>query len=192
MPTSNLPTVSVMDIFFPGFTGVTVALNQLLNGNLDGYAVLLCVCGMLLLGGQFFCNTVGGFIDTYLTSKTDVQDPDEAYDMLKCWVASKDFAKNACSSLQQGRVLSQSISNTAKKPLRFTPWRDMMSFWYKGHLLFLQCTQNDVAFFPRKTITISCVSRSSQILRDLMDKCRSKYLRISENKTSIFKHHNNR
>ncbi|KAE9577839.1 hypothetical protein CGMCC3_g6239 [Colletotrichum fructicola] len=194
---SSSTQVSVMDIFFPGFTGVTVALNQLLHGNLDSYAVLLCVCGMLILGGKFICNTVGGFVDTYLTSKTDVQDPDEAYDMLECWVASKDFAKNACSSLacvdsRRGRVLSQSTGDTtAKKPLRFTPWRDRMSFWYKGHLLFLQCTQNDVAFFPRKTMTISCIGRSSQILRDLMDECRAEYLRISENKTSIFEHHNN-
>ncbi|KAL4405390.1 mitochondrial chaperone bcs1 [Colletotrichum abscissum] len=130
-PTSH--QVSIMDIFFPGFTGVTAALHQLLNGNLDSYAGLLCICGLVMV----------------CASKTDVHDPDEAYDMLECWISAQDFAKNACSSL------------------------------------------NESAFFLRKTMTVSCFGRSSQILRDLMDECRLEYLRLSENKTSIFEHHNN-
>ncbi|KAK1480419.1 hypothetical protein CCUS01_16242 [Colletotrichum cuscutae] len=46
-PTSH--HVSMMDIFFPGFTGATAALHQLLDGNLDSYASLLCICGLLTL-----------------------------------------------------------------------------------------------------------------------------------------------
>ncbi|OHE90342.1 mitochondrial chaperone bcs1, partial [Colletotrichum orchidophilum] len=169
MHLSSSTHVSIVDIFFPGFSGVTAAMNQLLNGTLDNYAVLL----------------------------TDVHDPDEAYDMLEYWVSSQNFAKTACSSLasvdgRRGRVLLHpDYDTTTKKPLRFTPWRDRMSFWYKGRLLFLQCTQNELALFPRKTMTVSCVGRSSQILRDLMNECRVEYLRVSENKTSIFEHHNN-
>ncbi|KAK0368952.1 mitochondrial chaperone bcs1 [Colletotrichum limetticola] len=194
-PTSH--QVSIMDIFFPGFTGVTAALHQLLNGNLDSYAGLLCICGLVMVCGKFLGRTIGGFVDTYFTSKTDVHDPDEAYDMLECWISAQDFAKNACSSLvsvesRRGRALVQpSCDIAAKKPLRFTPWRERQSFWYKGHLLSLQCTQNESAFFLRKTMTVSCFGRSSQILRDLMDECRLEYLRLSENKTSIFEHHNN-
>ncbi|OHE90316.1 mitochondrial chaperone bcs1 [Colletotrichum orchidophilum] len=194
---TSSPNVSVMDIFFPGFTGFTAALHQLLSGNLDSYAALLCIYGMLMFSGKLLCRTVGSFVDTYFTTKTDVHDPDEAYDMLECWVSAQDFAKNACSSLvsvdsRRGRALIHPDCDTAaKKPLRFTPWRDRLSFWYKGHLLFLQCTQNEVALFPRKTMTVSCVGRSSQILRDLMDECRFDYLKLSENKTSIFEHHNN-
>ncbi|KAI3528398.1 mitochondrial chaperone bcs1 [Colletotrichum abscissum] len=186
-----------MDVFFPGFTSAMTALNQLLNGTLDSFAITLCVCGLLIFGGKFICNTVGGFVDTYLTSRTDVHDPDEGYDMLEFWVSSQDFAKNAHSSLasvdsRRGRALFHpDYDTTTKKPLRFTPWRERLYFWYKGHLLFLQSTQNEVALFPRKTMTISCVGGSSQILRDLMGECRLEYLKISEDKTSIFEHHNN-
>ncbi|KAK1953557.1 hypothetical protein LY78DRAFT_686988 [Colletotrichum sublineola] len=100
-----------MDIFFPSFTGVTTALHQLLNGNLDSYAGLLCICGLVMV----------------CASKTDVHDPDEAYDMLECWISAQSFAKNACSSLisvnsRRGRALVHPSSDTtAKKPLRFTP-----------------------------------------------------------------------
>ncbi|KAK1722911.1 mitochondrial chaperone bcs1 [Colletotrichum acutatum] len=117
--------------------------------------------------------------------------------MLECWISAQDFAKNACSSLvsvdsRRGRALVHpSGDTTAKKPLRFTPWRERQSFWYKGHLLSLQCTQNESALFPRKTMTVSCIGRSSLILRDLMDECRFEYLKLSENKTSIFEHYNN-
>ncbi|KAG7038312.1 mitochondrial chaperone bcs1 [Colletotrichum scovillei] len=124
--------VSVVDIFFPGFTGAMAALNQLLNGTLDNFATMLCVCGMLIVGGKFICNTVGGFVDTYLTCRADVHDPDEGYDMLECWVSSQDFAKDARSSLvsvdgRRGRAMYYPDYNTTtKKPLRFTPWRKQL------------------------------------------------------------------
>ncbi|KAK0367670.1 mitochondrial chaperone bcs1 [Colletotrichum limetticola] len=189
--------VSVMDIFFPGLAGAMTALYQLLNGTLDSFAMTLCVCGLLIFGGKFICNTVGGFVDAYLTSRTDVHDPDEMYDMLEYWVSSQDFAKKARSSLasvdsRRGRaLLHPDYDTTTKKPLRFTPWRERVYFWHRGHLLYLQCTQNEVALFPRKTMTVSCVGGSSQVLRNLMGECRLEYLKMSENKTSIFEHHNN-
>ncbi|CAI0648820.1 unnamed protein product [Colletotrichum noveboracense] len=187
----------IVDIFFPGFSGVTAALHHLLNGNLDSYAGLLCICGLLMISGKFLCRTVGGFVDTYFTSKTDVHDPDEAYDMLECWFSAQEFAKKACSSLasvdsRRGRALIHPTCDiAAKKPLHFTPWRERLSFRYKGRLLTLQCTQNDLNLFPRKTMTVSCIGRSSQILRDFMNECRVEYLRLSENKTSVFEHYNN-
>ncbi|KAK0368775.1 mitochondrial chaperone BCS1 [Colletotrichum abscissum] len=191
------PHLSAMDILFPGFTGLTTILQQLLNGRLDGYASLLCICGMLMICGKFLGKTVGGYVDTYFTTKTNVRDPDEAYDMLDAWISSQAFAKDASSSLvsvqsRQGRTLAHfSPENTAKKHLRFTPWGEPLCFWYRGHRLTLRCTQDKAAFFSRNTMTISCVGRSSRILRDLMEECRTEYLKHSENKTSIFENHNN-
>ncbi|KAK1690428.1 mitochondrial chaperone bcs1 [Colletotrichum godetiae] len=191
------PQVSIVDIFFPGFTGATAALRQLLDGNLDSYAGLLCICGLLVFCGKLLSRTVGGFVGTYLTSKTDVYDPDEAYDMLESWVSVQDFSRNAISSLARvdsrpGRAVSLVDSDIVdKKPLRFTPWGERLSFWYKGHRLTLQCTQNESSLFPRKSMTISCIGRSSKVLRDLMNECRLEYLKRSEGKTSIFEHHNN-
>ncbi|KZL64985.1 mitochondrial chaperone BCS1 [Colletotrichum tofieldiae] len=191
------PHVSIMDIFFPGFTGVTAAIHQLLNGNLDGYAGLLCVCGVLMVCSKFLCKTVGGLVDTYFTSKTNVHDPDEAYDMLEAWVSAQDFSKDASSSLvsvesRRGKPMSQLNPDTAaKKHLRFTPWGEPLSFWYRGRRLTLRCTQDKAALFPRNTMTVSCVGLSSQILRDLMEECRIEYLRLAQNKTAIFEHCNN-
>ncbi|KAK0370663.1 mitochondrial chaperone BCS1 [Colletotrichum limetticola] len=194
-PTSH--HVSMMDIFFPGFTGASAALHQLLDGNLDSFAGFLCICGLLVFCGKFLSATVGGFLATYLTSRTEVYDSDEAYDIVESWVSVQDFSINAISSLarvdsRQGRAPGLGDSDMVnKKPLRFTPWGERLSFWYKGHRVSLQCTQNELSLFPRKSMTISCVGRSPKILRDLMNECRREYLRQSEGKTSIFEHHNN-
>ncbi|KAI3528119.1 mitochondrial chaperone BCS1 [Colletotrichum abscissum] len=194
-PTS--PHISIVDIFFPGLTGANAALHQLLDGKLDSYAGLLCIFGLLVFCGKLLFETAGGLMATYLTSKTAIHDPDEAYEMLESWVSAQDFSKSAISSLarvdnRQEKALSYGDSNTMdQKLLRFTPWGERLSFWYKGHRLTLQCTQNELALFPRKSMTISCIGRSSEVLRGLMDECRLEYLRRSEGKTSIFEHHNN-
>ncbi|KAK2006158.1 mitochondrial chaperone bcs1 [Colletotrichum eremochloae] len=117
--------------------------------------------------------------------------------MLESWVSSQAFANDAPSSLasvdsRRGKGLAQFNSDVVdKKPLRFTPWGERLSFWYKGRLLTLKYTENESALFPRKTMTVSCIGRSSRILRQLMDECRLQYLRLSENKTTIFEHRNN-
>ncbi|KZL81265.1 hypothetical protein CI238_12584 [Colletotrichum incanum] len=197
---SSTPTphhVSMIDIFFSGFTGITTALHQLLNGNLDSYAGLLCICGMLMIFGKFLCRTVGGFVDTYFTSKTAVHDPDEAFDMLKSWVSAQKFAEKANSLLvsvdsrQVRAMVNQDSEIAAQKPLWFTPWGERLYFWYKGHLLSLQCTESGSALLPHQKMTVTSIGRSSKILRKLMDECRLEYLRLSKNKTAIFEHHNN-
>ncbi|OLN83099.1 putative mitochondrial chaperone BCS1-B 4 [Colletotrichum chlorophyti] len=45
--------------------------------------------------------------------------------------------------------------------------------------------------FFRAKRDISRVGRSSKILRDLVNNCRAEYLRLFENITSIYEHHNN-
>ncbi|KAK1976172.1 mitochondrial chaperone bcs1 [Colletotrichum cereale] len=196
-PTHLTPRhTSIVDVFFPGFTSIATASQQYLAINLDYWAGLLCICGMILFMGKLAYKSICEFVTAHFTSKTDVHDPDEAYDMLESWISAQSFAKNACSSLasvdgKRGRTLIHPDSDiTAKKPLRFTPWREKLSFWHNGRRFSLQCTQNDTAFFPRKTMTISCIGRSSQFLRDFLNECRVEYLRLSENKTSVFENHN--
>ncbi|KAK2005331.1 P-loop containing nucleoside triphosphate hydrolase protein [Colletotrichum eremochloae] len=196
-PTHLTPRhMSIVDVFFPGFTSIATASQQYLGINLDYWAGLICICGMILFFGKLAYKSIGDFVNTHLTSKTDVHDPDEAYDMLESWISAQSFAKNACSSLasvdgKRGRTLIHPNSDiTAKKPLRFTPWREKLSFWHNGRRFSLQCTQNETAFFARKTMTISCIGRSSQFLRDFLNECRVEYLRLSENKTSVFENHN--
>jgi chaperone BCS1 len=47
------PQISILDLFFPGLTGILAAAQQLLAGNLNTYARLLCICGILVFLGMY-------------------------------------------------------------------------------------------------------------------------------------------
>ncbi|KAM0268546.1 hypothetical protein ACHAQH_009950 [Verticillium albo-atrum] len=187
--------VSILDIFFPGFTGVSAVFQQLASGKLDNYAYLLCICGLLLFFGKATFRLVEGLVETHLVTRTYVHDSSELYDMFDSWF-SRRFAANARSLLatvdnEQGRALADPVTIGAeKKPLRFSPWKERLPFWYHGRLLTFQCTQTESGYFPRKTMTISCFSRSPQVLKELFNECRVEYLKLAEDKTSVFEHHN--
>jgi hypothetical protein len=40
--------ISIVDVFFPGFSSISATMQQLLAGNLNSYARLLCIYGMLV------------------------------------------------------------------------------------------------------------------------------------------------
>jgi mitochondrial chaperone BCS1 len=47
------PQVSILDLFFPGLTGILAAAQQLLASNLNTYACMLCICGILVFLGIY-------------------------------------------------------------------------------------------------------------------------------------------
>jgi chaperone BCS1 len=48
--------------------------------------------------------------------------------------------------------------------------------------------QNENRFFPKEEISVSCIGRSTKIVKDLFSECRTEYLKLVEKKTSVFKH----
>lgn len=63
--------VSIIDVFIPGFTGTSVAIQQLLAGNLNRYAQLLCVSGVLAFFGRHaykYLVELAGFVGNYFST----------------------------------------------------------------------------------------------------------------------------
>ncbi|KAF4626888.1 hypothetical protein G7Y89_g11268 [Cudoniella acicularis] len=159
--------ISIVDIFFPGLTNISAALQQLQAGNSNSYAA----------------------------STVHVSYSNEAYDMLITWVSSQPFAHKARSSLAsvgvRRRAYSNDISDGAlKKPLHYSPWTGSFFFWYKNHLLMFRCVQKEVRFCQEEAISVSCIGRSPEVLRQLFSECRTEYLNLIKNKTSVFEHRN--
>jgi chaperone BCS1 len=50
--------------------------------------------------------------------------------------------------------------------------------------------QKEVGFYKEEQISVSCMGRSPQVLKELFSKCRTEYLKLVQNKTSIFEHQN--
>ncbi|QSS61743.1 hypothetical protein I7I51_03920, partial [Histoplasma capsulatum] len=69
-PIHTAPTqISIMDVFFPGFTGITASMQQLLTGNLNSYAHLMCMCGMFLFLGRYAYRYLTELVEAYFKYK---------------------------------------------------------------------------------------------------------------------------
>ncbi|OJD11466.1 hypothetical protein AJ78_07772 [Emergomyces pasteurianus Ep9510] len=183
--------ISIVDVFFPGFTSIAASVQQLLATDLNSYVHILCFCGMLLFLGRYAVRYLTDLMKTYFTSTVHVSYYNEAYDMLIAWVSTQPFAHKARSSLasiggMQRRAYANDLSNEyKKKSLRFSPWNGSFFFVYRNHLLRFQCVVKEI----KKEIFISCIGGSSQILRDLLGECRADYLKLIQKKTTVFEHH---
>ena len=62
------PQLSIVDVFLPGFTGTSLAIQQLLAGNLGNYGGLLCVCGTLMFFGRRVYESLQDLVDKFLSS----------------------------------------------------------------------------------------------------------------------------
>ncbi|KAL2372714.1 hypothetical protein RJ035_001101 [Blastomyces gilchristii] len=191
LPIHTAPSqISIMDVFFPGFTGISASMQQLLAGNLNSYAHLVCMGGMFLFLGRYAYRYMTELVEAYFTSTVHVSYYNEAYDMLIAWVSTQPFAHKARSSLvsidgMQRRAYADGLTKEyKKKPLRFSPWNGSFFFMYKKHLLRFQCMAKDT----KEEIFISCIGGSSQILRELLSDCRAKYLKLIQKKTAVFEH----
>ncbi|CAM1503416.1 Fc.00g081920.m01.CDS01 [Cosmosporella sp. VM-42] len=183
---------SILDFFIPGFTGISAASEQLLKGNLNFYARVLCIFGIFVFLANHVYSYLREVTDTHLTASVRVQNSNEAYDMLITWVAAQPFAQEVRSSLARvgRRRMDTESHGTDKKPIKYSPWDGSFYFFYKNQLICFRSSLKDVGYRKEEEISVSCFGRSPKILKELLSECRHDYLRLIEKKTSCFENRN--
>jgi hypothetical protein len=70
MPMHPIPShqISIMDAFLPGFTGISASIQQLLAGNTDGFAHLLCICGIFVFLVRYGYRYLIELVEAYFSS----------------------------------------------------------------------------------------------------------------------------
>jgi chaperone BCS1 len=70
LPSQPLPLspISMVDVFFPGLTNISAALQQLQAGNPNSYGRMLCICGLAVFFGRYAKDFVGALVATYFSS----------------------------------------------------------------------------------------------------------------------------
>jgi len=113
--------------------------------------------------------------------------------MLIAWLSSQPFSHKARSLLasvdarRRGSADDHSDGNQ-KKPLQYSPWNGSFSFWYKNRLLTFWSIQKEGRVFREEEISVSCIGRSPDVLKELFSECRVEYLKLVKNKTSVFEY----
>ncbi|KAH9205186.1 BCS1 N terminal-domain-containing protein, partial [Leptodontidium sp. 2 PMI_412] len=113
--------------------------------------------------------------------------------MLVAWISSQPFSHKASSVLASVGAMRRGSANdhsdgNQKKSLQYSPWNGSFSFWYKNRLLTFRSVQKEGRIFREEEISVSCIGRSPDVLRELFSECRAEYLKLVKNKTSVFEH----
>ncbi len=74
-----------------------------------------------------------------------------------------------------------------KKPLRYSPWKGTFYFIYNNHPFWFRSVEEKLGIRTEEVVTVSCFG-SPTILKQFFNDCRAAYLKLTENKTTIFEH----
>ncbi|KAH6698441.1 BCS1 N terminal-domain-containing protein [Leptodontidium sp. MPI-SDFR-AT-0119] len=183
----------MVDVFFPGLTSISAVLQQLLAGSPNCYGRVLGVCGLAVFFGGYVKGFFEAVVTRHFTSRVYVSHSNEAHDMLVAWISSQPFSRKASSLLASEGAMRRGSANdhsdgNQKKSLQYSPWNGSFSFWYKNRLLTFRSVQKEGRIFREKEISVSCIGRSPDVLRELFSECRAEYLKLVKNKTSVFEY----
>ena len=110
--------------------------------------------------------------------------------MLLFWVSIQSFAKDCRSSLVDVDLRERyGLDGSTKKLLKYAPWNGQFQFWYKNHRLVYRRVEkkSDSPWFrTAEEVSLSCLGRSSRVLKDLLEECRRNYLAELQGKTLVF------
>lgn len=110
--------------------------------------------------------------------------------MLLAWASSRglnNLARSIIARVGTKWKSRHSLSMNGKKPICISPWNGGFWFRFKGKILSYQIQSVSNGLHKEEVITITCLGRSVQVLKDLIEECRVEYLKQGQNKMSIFK-----
>ncbi|KAH6670568.1 mitochondrial chaperone bcs1 [Halenospora varia] len=115
--------------------------------------------------------------------------------MFMIWVSSQSFAQHARSSLATTKLASaltrfrrSNDRDTKQKTIYYTPWNGCFFIRYNGHLLVFRRDYQAGEFNSQEEVSVSCFSRSPQILKELLTECYAEYSKLVQGKTSLYEH----
>ncbi|CAI6100521.1 unnamed protein product [Clonostachys chloroleuca] len=196
--------MSIVDLFIPGFSNITTVASQVLNGNMTIYTQLMCLFGLATLLKPYLSQLRDWLIEDFKqiyegtslpleASTVHIKQSDETYDMIQAWVSSHklDASRSILAKVMMKRKTQDDYDAHTKKSLRYAPWEGAFYFWYRLNLFLYKATRVQVGFYPQEQISITCVGRSTSILKVFMEDCRREYLDTLKNKTIIYGHRGN-
>ncbi|KAJ6003700.1 hypothetical protein N7522_006392 [Penicillium canescens] len=130
------------------------------------------------------------WLQKHLTSTIHIQSSNETYDMLASWIASRGLenaARSLLAKVNTTRGVVEDRCRAVKRPLKYLPFNAGFWFWYNKQPILCRIIQEGYGYYNEK-ISVTCLGRSSIILKDLLKECQDEYLSQIENRTTIFGH----
>jgi len=166
------PQTALIDMFFPGFSLFSSAIQRYLRIDLNIYIPMMLLLGLLVFASQYVNTWFWEFADRHLMSTADIRVDDEMYNMLMAWIANQQFAKRsrrfvANTNLNsrmwylwrefdsddekdegtveldaEGHLIVTGGKGKKEKQVQFTPSFGTHYFWYQNRLLIFRRSQD--------------------------------------------------
>jgi len=213
-PSKMNPQLAILDAFIPGFSLFSSALYKYTKIDLSLYIPAFLVLGIVIFAWRYISIWLGEFIDQNLMSTADVRIDDEIYNMLMSWIANQQFAKKSRRFVANTNLNSRmwwlfrddgddnddedestNLRDKLKgknKKVQFTPSFGTHYFWYKGRPMIFRRTEDtrQTGYGPiseRENISVSSFGRNPELLKELLDECRTAFSKNDENRTVIYR-----
>lgn len=214
-PTAPAPQFALLDMFFPGFSVFSSAVEKYFKIDLNLYIPLVIFLGSVTFMWRYFSEYFWEKLEAYFMSTVDIRTDDEIYNMLMAWVAQQKFAKGARRFVVNTNLNSRAwylwrwddddddgpedgddssaSHGKKKKQLAYTPTFGSHFFWYKGRIcIFRRDKGRDqqagyMLVSEREEISISCFGRDPWLLKELLMEARTQFTQRDEHKTLIYR-----
>ncbi|KAJ6125991.1 hypothetical protein N7471_010484 [Penicillium samsonianum] len=187
---SLLGYLNIIHAFIPGFTKMARLLHRLLNVKGKSLTYLVYLIGSLAVMRPYAVNMTS-WLQNYFTSTVHIHSSSETHDMLTSWIASRgleDAARSFIAKVNTTRRNYGDRSRAVKKPLQFLPYNAGFFIWFKKQPLLCKINEEGTGYSKYENISVTCLGRSSNILKALLKECQDEYLNHIENKITIFGH----
>ncbi|KAJ0119448.1 mitochondrial chaperone bcs1 [Diaporthe amygdali] len=209
------PQFAILDMFFPGFSTFSSAVEKYFKVDLNLYIPLVIFLGSVTFAWRYFSEYFWEKLEAYFMSTVDIRTDDEIYNMLMAWVAQQQFAKGARRFVVNTNLNSRAWylwrwdededdgpeegddssaqNGKKKKALAYTPTFGSHFFWYKGRIcIFRRDKGRDqqagfMLVSEREEISISCFGRDPWLLKELLLEARTQFTQRDEHKTLIYR-----
>ncbi|KUI69495.1 putative mitochondrial chaperone BCS1-B [Cytospora mali] len=206
------PQFALLDMFFPGFSTFSRAIEKYFKIDLNLYIPLILLLGAITFAWQYFTEAFWDQLESYFMSVVDIRQDDEIYNMLMAWVAQQRFSQGARRFVVNTNLNSRSWylrrweddeeeegddcetdslqQETKKKALAYTPTFGSHYFWHKGRIYIFRRDKNrdqQGTASEREEISISCFGRDPGVLKELLLEARAQFIQRDEHKTLIYR-----
>ena len=200
---TQLP-VNILEAFIPGYSIISKFLWEVLGFDITLVVSICLLTFGLLTAGKYVWKHALEVFEEYFMSFISINSDDDIYDHVMDWLAGQDISRKSRSlmaktghgsawDLQDGVEVDEELdpqnfinfSNwDAKIPPKFQPYYGTHWFFHRGRIFkFKRSSKTMMAagwggnvFTEDESITLTCIGRSTQPIKDLLRETRDQYL----------------
>jgi len=200
---TQLPA-NILEAFIPGYSIISKFLWEVLGFDVTLVVSICLLTFGLFTAGKYGWNHASNWFEEYFMSFVSINSDDDIYDHVMEWLAAQDISKKSRSlmaktghesawDLQDGVEVDEEMDSEsyinfsnwdAKVPPKFQPYFGTHWFFHCGRLFKFKRTNKTMmtagwggnVFTEDESISLTCIGRSTQPIKDLIKETRDHYL----------------